>query len=624
MRRRAADHLVLLLLCLAAYWGVWNFGFVSYDDPDYLSQNPIVQQGLTASGLRWAWTTSHAANWHPLTWVSLQTQVNLFGAGSGSAHAVNLLLHVLASSLLLELLLMFGFMAAPSLLLAAIFALHPAHVESVAWIAERKDVLSAVLGLSSLCAWLRFGQQGKWRDYLWCFVFLGFGLLAKQMLVSWPLIFLLLNRWPLNRALSLRRQLLEVAPMVIISVAAGLATVWAQSAGGAVVSGYDLTLLPRLGNASISLWRYVGILVWPVDLSFLYPHPDLTPALGGTPVWKVCAAVAALVALLVGARRLPIAVRVGLAFYGITLLPALGILQVGPQSHADRYSYLPSIGLLIALGWVLRGDRTLHRIVGGAAVLLCLVGTRQQLGVWRDDDALYGHALGVNPDNWLAASNYAKLLSGRGEIAKAERLYQNALVQRPQDSTTHYNLGTLLMQSGRTQEAEAELKAAIDYEPTHVDALNNLSQIYADRGDHARAAALLERAHAAFPRQADVEVNLADSLRRLGRTAEAAGHLGQVLRRHPCHRRALDVSARLHFAEDPDGALGFARRALECGGGEDPVILETLARIQHRLGDLAAARATAERALELAARLGQSARAERLESFLAQLEAATP
>jgi len=509
--------------------------------------------------------------------------------------------------------------SALSLAVAVLFAVHPTHVESVAWISERKDVLSALLGFASLWAWVRYARQKLRRDYGLCALFLALGLLAKQMLVTWPFLFLLLNRWPLGREESWRDELREQIPMLGICVAAGLATIWAQAAGGALVTSYDLPLVPRLANAAVALWTYPKMLLWPAQLSVLYPHPYLTPAIGSIPTWQVGLASAATVASVVAMRYAAAAVRFGLSWYLITVIPVIGVLQMGPQSHADRYTYIPAIGIFLALAWALRGSHRTQIAIIAAVSALCVFGTRLQLPSWTDDEHLYGQALANTNFNWLAAGNLSSYYLAEGRAKESEQLLLQGLGWNPNAAILRYNMGNLLGRRGELDAAAREYESVLEREPKHYNALNNLARIQSQLGDEFAAVELLRRAHDINPAEPNIQTNLANSLRRSGRAVEARQHLEHVLEEYPCHVQANDVFARLEFDSNIAMAIQRARKAVECSRASDALSLETLARCEERGGNHQRAELAAQQCLALATATGQNDRVARMETFLAEL-----
>ena len=521
MSKRPSDLAIVLALVAAtivAYAGVASAGFVAFDDDRYVVRNPQVRAGLTPSGVAWAFTTGYESNWHPLTWLSHMTDVTLFGPGPRGPHAVNVLLHA-ASAVLLFMALRRGTGDRwPSAAVAALFALHPLHVESVAWVAERKDVLSGLLAMGSLLAyvsWARSGGAGWPRAAT---ALLAAGLLAKPMLVTLPLVFLLFDRWPLERWGSLVPRLREKAWAFALTGASCAVTLYVQAAGGAVKPLRDIPLDTRLANAAISTVGYLRRTVWPVDLAVYYPYPP-----GGYAALQVVVALAvvgAITAAVTAARRHPY-LPVGWGWYLIMLVPVIGIVQVGNQALADRYTYLPLVGIFVLLAWgaaeVARRWPQTRPLVASAAVLVPLVLgglTWHQVGFWKDSETLFRHAIAVTPPN----------------------------------AAMHYNLGTVLAASGRTAEAKAEYEHAVAIDPRHLEARVNLAGFLAADGRLEEA----EARYAAIVREDptfDVAVaSWGAALVRLGRTDEAIERYRELLARNPRSVAGQVGLANLHFA----------------------------------------------------------------------------
>jgi hypothetical protein len=421
----------LALLTLAVWLPALRNGFVNLDDGFYVYGNPHVRPGITRAGLAWALTANVASNWHPLTLLSHMLDCRLFGLEPAGHHATSLLLH-LANTLLLFAVLR-GMTGAPvrSALVAALFAVHPLHVESVAWIAERKDVLSALFWILAMGAWARYARLPSPGRYLLVALLMALGLAAKPMVVTLPFALLLLDVWPLaRRHLGWRRLAAEKLPLLALSAAAGLVTLRYQQGSLAPPGSVPWSL--RAANALVSSTDYLGKLLLPRNLAVFYPLPLAIPA------WK--AAAAALLLLLLTAlaawraRREPWLLIGWLWFLG-TLVPVIGLVQVGRQAMADRYTYLPSIGLFLAIVWGaagLAGKRRPLLATAAAAVLLALAAvTRAQIGFWADSVILYRHALAVTSDNYLAHLGLAKALTGRKDWAGAAEQYQAVLALRP-------------------------------------------------------------------------------------------------------------------------------------------------------------------------------------------------
>ncbi len=489
--------LLLIGITLACYHPAGTFGFVGYDDGLYLKENPHVRAGLTAEGVLWAFRSFDAGNWHPVTWLSLMTDVSLFGVNPRASHWVNIGIHI-ANTLLLFLLLVQATGAKwRSAIVAALFAVHPLHVESVAWISERKDVLSTFWGLLSLSAYVSYARTRRRQPYLLCALFLMIGLMAKSMLVTFPLLMLLLDVWPLNRfqlgakgsIRSVWPLLREKIPLFLIIVAVSVVTVPAQGAFLSLKSVSDYPIFVRIANAAVSYLVYLGRTVWPFNLSVYYPHPGTDIAwwfalLAGTALVFVSAAVVVL-------RRFPY-LFLGWFWYVGTLVPVIGIVQIGTQAMADRYTYIPLIGIFWAVVWGF-GDLASRRRflqIGaalGAAAVLCFfcIRTYTQVFVWENTETLFGHALKVNEKNAVAHCNFGMTLYRKNELDAALNHFQRALEIDPKYLDAANNLGVVLLEMGDFKEAERIfrriLKAGPDRKRAYL-ACSNLGLLYARQG----------------------------------------------------------------------------------------------------------------------------------------------
>lgn len=427
--------LALVFSTFAAYWPVTGNQFVAYDDPSYVTDNLQVTAGLSVSSALWAFSTTHGANWHPLTWLSHQADVSLFGLNPGRHHLTNLLLHVLNTLLVLLLLNRLTGAFWRSALVAALFALHPLHVESVAWVSERKDLLCAAFFLAALLAYQRFCVQQ--RALRWHLTSLGLftcALLAKPMAVTLPVLLLLLDWWPLGRFSrgAWRRLVVEKVPFLLLSLASSWITFIAQRSGGAVVTLDHIGIGMRIANAIFSLAAYLMKMLWPTRLAALYPFPE------SIPVGQLSSALLLLVLLGAGAlwqlRRRPY-VLFGLGWYLVMLVPVIGLVQVGNQAMADRYTYLPLLGIFLAISFgvtELFTDREM--LLAGMCVALLAgltLATRYQVLVWRDSETLYRHALAVTENNRYMRHNLADELTRQGRWREASQEQAKVVVQWP-------------------------------------------------------------------------------------------------------------------------------------------------------------------------------------------------
>ncbi len=503
-RGRAIDLALaatLVLATLVVYAPVRDFGFVNFDDPGYVAAKPEVQRGLDRTSALWALTTTDRASWSPVTWLSYLLDVELFGVDAGAMHVVSVLLHAVVALLLFALVRRLGAAPATSFLGAALFALHPLRVESVAWISERKDVLCALFALLALHAWVGFARHGGATRYVAALLLFALGLMAKPMLVTLPFVLLLLDYWPLGRThlapgasergdaapLPTARLLVEKLPFLALSLTASWITFVAQRAAGAVA---DTTVLPpgtRLAGVLAAYGWYVEKTLWPSGLAALYPNPALLGR--SAPVLDVVVGGGVLVAVsllaLRAARRRPW-LLVGWAIFVGMLVPVIGLVQVGQQSTADRYTYLPGIGLTLVLlglaGEAVRRLRAPRAVVLGAAagVLLALaLVTRAQLASWRDSVALAERAIAVTEDNYVMQFNLAQALDERGDVAGALRHYAEAARLRPDLARFRVNLGAALARAGRPDEAVAQYRAAMALDAGEVAAANNLAWLLA-------------------------------------------------------------------------------------------------------------------------------------------------
>lgn len=524
MRRDVLIAVLLAAATLAVYCPVVGHDFVVYDDPVYVFENPHVRDGLTWDGLCWAFTTDHAANWHPATWISHMIDCQLFGLRPGWHHLVGVLLHAANSVLLYLVLKQMTQATGRSLLAAALFALHPLHVESVAWAAERKDVLSTLFWLLTMAAYLRYVRRPGWRTYGVVLAGFTLGLLSKPMVVTLPAVLLLLDFWPLGRFATdapgsdttygkrLAHLVLEKVPLFTLSVLSGIVTLLAQSGGGAVASYESLPLGPRAANALVAYVAYLQKTVWPTGLAVLYPLRHVSAW-----QWSAAAAIlAAVTAAVLRQRNRAPYLAVGWFWYLVTLLPVIGLVQVGVQSMADRYTYIPLVGIFIAFAWAggdlvaqLRFGRIALPVGAGILVLVCLGLTRTQVGFWRDSVTLFSHAVEVTGENYGAQVNLGAALRYEGRPDEAVPHLREALRICPGHVQAHRNLGAILLEQGRLDDAIVHFRAAVGLQPNNASTHFYLGLALEQRGQLEEAAAHYRKAAALAPERLEASRCLA-------------------------------------------------------------------------------------------------------------------
>lgn len=501
----------MLLVTFAVYAQVRHFDFVNYDDPDYTFGNPHVRQGLTPQGLEWALTSREAANWFPLTWVSHMLDCQLFGSDSGWHHLHNVLLHALAAIILFVFLRHATGARWRSALVAGLFALHPLHVESVAWVAERKDVLSACFWFLTLWAYLYYTRRPGWARYLVVAFVFCLGLMAKPMLVTLPLVLLLLDFWPLARGRQLRRRVIwEKLPLLALSGIAAAITYLVQNHAGAVKA---IALQTRLANATLCCALYILKTFWPSRLAVFYPYPHATSFL---PLLASGALLAAITAAAIALRRRAPYLLSGWGWFVITLVPVIGLVQVGGQARADRYMYIPMVGLLIMIVW--GAAEILHKLratalaipLAASACLACASLTWIQLGYWRNSETLFRHALDVTKDNPVANHNLGSyLMASPGRLAEAFPYLETAVRLEPDSPPAHTDLGTALAKAGRLPEAIAQFQAAIHLDPDAPIPHSNLGSVLTQAGRLPQALAEFQIALRLDPAYDEARRNLA-------------------------------------------------------------------------------------------------------------------
>lgn len=516
--RRWGPALALALLVAAAFSPVLSSGFINLDDPAYVSENPALAGGVTGRSLLWAATAFDAANWHPVTWLSHLIDVELFGLDPAGHHATSLFLHVATVVLLYAALLAMTGAPAPSFLAAALFGLHPLRVESVAWVAERKDLLAGLFLMLTLLAYIAWSRRPSPIRYLGVTGAFALGLAAKPSLVPLPLLLLLLDYWPLRRKETPWRLVLEKIPLTLLAVASSLITLLAQGAGGAIGGAEAFPFGLRLANAVVSYGRYLGKILFPSHLAPFYPYPASVPR------WQVALALLLLAGITVAVlrvRRERPPLVVGWLWFLIAFIPVIGLVPVGSQAMADRYTYLPSVGFALAVVWGLAMMAPLRkrwfRLLLPAAVLIALVAaTFSQSRHWRGSEPLFSHALRVTEGNQVAAFCLGEALETKGDLEGAAKNYRLALLYDSRYFKARNNLAMILAAQGRHAEAIGEYVTALQTAPPTAEIWNNLGISYAADGRFPEARRAYLTAISLKPAYAYPRMNLAVLCLRVG------------------------------------------------------------------------------------------------------------
>ncbi len=543
--------LPLALIPLVSLWPLLQSDFVNYDDPEYVTSNLEVRQGLGWASLVRAFTMRQVANWHPLTSLSHMADVWMFGLNPSGHHATNLLLHLANTLLLFLLFRSLTGRAWPSAWVAALFAVHPAHVESVAWIAERKDLLCGAFWLATTWAYVSWVRRRGTGRYLAVLLLFAAGLMSKPMVVSLPLVLLLLDDWPLRRfggeaglrallrfsARAPAGPILEKVPLFLMAAASSIVTFLVQRAGGAVQSLEVFSPWARVGNALVAYVRYLRIFFWPANLAVFYPHP------GSLPLAEVLGAALLLAALTAGTvawRRKAPYLLVGWCWFLITLLPVIGLVQVGVQALADRYTYIPYIGPLVAVVWGASDlasrwrplALTLRAAACGVLLVLSLTA-RAQARHWKNSETLYLHAIAVTKDNAVAQNNLGDYYNDKGRPTEALPHLWEAIRLNPKKSEYYVNVGRSLMILGRIGEAQQQFTQALRLSPDNATALNNMARSRFLQGDVSDAITLYQAAVASAPRAPEVRRWLGVALFVEGKTAAGGDQLERAFRLAP-------------------------------------------------------------------------------------------
>ena len=549
--RKSVVVLLLVGVVLIAYGAVWQFEFLNIDDDLYVTHNPHIQRGLSLDSVLWSMNAMEEANWHPLTWLSHMLDVQLFGLNPAGHHLTNLLLHMANVLLLFGVLQHMTGAVWRSALVAALFALHPLNVESVAWVAERKNVLSTLFWLLTMAAYMGYVRKPHWGRYLGMTGIFVLGLMAKPMLVTLPCVLLLLDYWPLGRLGKdskefwerLPRLAAEKLPLFIPVAAISVVTIAAQSRAGALSSWEGLPLGSRVANAVLAYGMGIKKMLWPMDLAVFYPHPGNSLA-----VWPVALAALLLVILSLGVwwqgRRSRYLV-VGWLWYLGTLIPVSGLIQVGGQAMADRYAYVPLMGLFIILVWgTAELAQTLRLpkawlLAAGLCVVIVLIGAvRLQLSHWRNSFTLFQHALEATQDNHMAHSNLGIAFLDKNDLDQAIDHFYKALEIKPTHAGVHTNLSIALRRKGRLDEALEHSIRSVQNNPDLAEAHNNLGISLFQKGRVEEALQEFRTALELKPDYTTCYYNLGVVLENQHRTEEAAESFRQALRLDPFHGQA--------------------------------------------------------------------------------------
>jgi tetratricopeptide (TPR) repeat protein len=638
-------YLVLALTTIAVFWQVSTYDFVNYDDPAYVYENTNIQAGITFKAIKWAFTTGYIGNWHPLTWLSYMVDWQLFGSKPAGYHLTNLIFHIANTLLLLNVLKQMTHRIWPSAFVAALFALHPLHVESVAWISERKDVLSAFFWMLTMWAYLRYVKQPSVTGYLLTLLSFVLGLMAKPMLVTLPFVLLLLDYWPLARIPSgqalnnsgSRRifyyLIREKIPFFILSVVSSIVTLAVQR--GAMV---PITLAPpkyRIYNALVCYVEYIRKMIWPSRLAVYYQHPGTNVSILYTLISTVLLLVVTIIILRLAKDRRYLVT--GWFWYLGTLVPVIGLVQVGGQALADRYSYIPLTGLFIIIAWGVPDLLVNWRYKKIALILLSLliisassICTHFQLRHWKNSLTLFQHTLDVTEDNYVVHIHIAEYLCEQNRLDEAIEEYKKCLQIIPDDTDALNNLGIALGKQGKYDQAIERFNEALRIKPNLASAHTNMSYALAFQGKLDDAAAHLAEALRLDPHFAKAHYYLGLVMGQKGKIKEAITHIEDALRLAPDRVEPMNDLAWLLAASkqtsvhNPDKAVRLAQRACKLTNYKKPDLLDTLAVAYAAAGDFSKAIETAEKALELCQSPEQKTLKEEIENRLVLYKAGKP
>ena len=647
-------YLFLAAISLVVFGQTIRYDFVNFDDDLYVYNAPAIQAGLTAQGIALAFTSQHARNWHPLATLSHMLDCQLYGLKPGGHHATNVILHIITVLLLFRVLREMTGAVWKSAIVAALFAVHPLHVESVAWVSERKDVLSAMFFLLMLGAYVRYARGPSMTRYLLVAVLFAAGLMSKPMLVSVPAILLLLDYWPLrrfeqpssttgktkivnsgNQPCTRQRLFLEKIPLFVLAGGSCVATfVLQKRATGAIP---PLPFLWRVENAFVSYMIYVWKTLWPTHLAVFYPHPNNT-----LPIWVVILAMMLLLAITVSAivfRNKRPYVFTGWSWYLVMLMPVIGLIQVGEQGHADRYTYLPHIGLFLLAVWfaadvaAVRESRSRFATATAAVIILALASAAFiQASYWRNSETLWTHALDVTSDNDVAHNNLGYLRVDQGELDKAIAHFEAALEIRSRKLDPHYDVGSAFVQmnladalarKGQPDEALVHYEQAIRLQPNYANAYYNRGNVLFTKGRIDEAMADWEKTLQIQPNDADAHTCIGNAFLRQSSPKEAIAHYEKAMALAPGDPHSRNniawVLATSSDASIRDGvkAVELAQEAVQLSRGRDSKFIRTLAAAYAESSRFPEAIAAAQQAITIAAMQGNTGLANTLRKEIA-------
>ncbi|PQP35489.1 hypothetical protein C6A37_02205 [Desulfobacteraceae bacterium SEEP-SAG9] len=586
LRRDVLVCVLLVITTLIIYWQVIHHEFVDFDDDLYITENYHVQNGLTIKGIYWSFTSTRGGNWHPITWLSHMLDIQLYGMNPGGHHLTSVLIHIANTVLLFFVFRRMTGDLWRSGFMAALFAVHPLHVESVAWVAERKDVLSIFFWMLTLWSYVRYVENPGAGKYFQVLLFFILGLLSKSMIVTLPFVLLLLDYWPLCRFQFSRSGgagadsqppsfslflVWEKIPLIVLAAAFSAVAFLVQKSGGTVGSLEIYPIHYRIMNALVSYVSYIGKMIWPFHLAFFYPYP------GKLPWWHVSGAFLLLMSISLlsirNIRRFPW-FAVGWLWYLGTLVPVIGLVQIGSQAMADRYTYVPLIGLFIMIAWAIpdffkRWHYKKEGLVTITAALLSFftVTTWFQVRHWENSVALYEHALDITTDNYLAHNNLGAVLQKQGRVTEAIERYKEALRIEPDLIEAHNNLGVVLVNQGRIAEAIEHYTYILGIKPNLAGTHNNLGKAYEAQGRLSEAIPHYLEALRIDPNDTDVSINLGLALEAQGKVDAAIRQYREALRLAPNH---ADIHNNLGAALARKGSMAEAIRCFLSALNLDP------------------------------------------------------